>query len=304
MAAAIVEDEEIVWSKGFGYADAEAQRPITPITPVHLASLTKTFASTIVMQLVEEGLVDLDDPVGDYGIDLGNEAVRVRHLMNHTSEGTPGSHYNYRGDRFGLLDYVIEEASGRSFGELVVERILRPLQLENTAPNPYDLDDFSLAGLNRNAFLARMARGYELQENQVVQIDLPRFFGTAAGLVASAEDYAAYSIAIDQGRFLEPATWDSVFTPAISNSGATLPYALGWFIFRYQGVELQWHYGWWNGNSSLIVRAPERGRAFVVLANSDMLSRAYGLGGDANVMRSDVAALFVHSYVLGDEPLP
>ena len=304
LAAAIVRDEEIVWSRGFGYSDVETERRVTPETPFHLASLTKTYASTIVMQLVEQGLVDLDDPVGEYDIELGNDAIRVRHLMNHTSEGTPGSQYKYAGDRFGLLDYVIEESSGRTFGELVVEKVLEPLQARNTAPNPSEREDFNLTGLDRHDFMRRMARGYELRGSDVVQVELPRYFGTAAGLVASAEDYANYSIAIDQGRFLSEETWDSVFTPAVSNGGVTLPYALGWFIYRYQGVELQWHYGWWTGNSSLIVRAPEKGLAFVVLANTDMLSRAYGLGGDSNVMRSDVARLFIESFVLGNEPLP
>jgi CubicO group peptidase (beta-lactamase class C family) len=304
LAAAIVKAEEIVWSAGFGYSDVETERRVTPETPFHLASLTKTYASTIVMQLVEQGLVDLDDPVGDYGIDLGNDAIRVRHLMNHTSKGTPGSQYEYSGDRFGLLDYVIEESSGRTFGELVVEKILDPLQARNTAPNPSDLEDFLLTGLDREDFMRRMARGYESSGTGVVQVELPRYFGTAAGMVASAEDYAAYSIAIDRGQFLSGETWDSVFTPAVSNGGVTLPYALGWFIYRYQGVELQWHYGYWIGNSSLIVRAPEHGLAFVVLANTDALSRVYGLGVDANVMRSDVARLFVESFVLGSEPLP
>ncbi|HSG80776.1 MAG TPA: serine hydrolase domain-containing protein [Gemmatimonadota bacterium] len=304
MAAAIVSDGQIVWSRGFGLADAGANRPATPQTPFHLASLTKTFAATIVMQLVEQGLVDLDDRISRYGIDLGNDEIRVRHLINHTSEGVPGSRFSYNGSRFNLLDYVIEEASGHSFAELLVEQILQPLQLRNTAPNPGDPEDFDLTGFNRSEFVARMARGYELDGSTVVPVDLPHLFGTAAGLVASAEDYAVYSIAIDQGRFLQPETWDSVFTPAISNDDETLPYAIGWFIYRYQGVNLQWHYGWWTGNSSLIVRAPEQGLAFVVLANSDMLSRAYGLGGDANVMRSDVARLFIESYVLGDGSTP
>jgi CubicO group peptidase (beta-lactamase class C family) len=115
---------------------------------------------------------------------------------------------------------------------------------------------------------------------------------------------ARFSISIDEGLFLEPETWDSVFTPAVSNSGMTLPYGLGWFIYEHQGALLQWHYGYWTSNSSLIVRAPGRGLTFVVVANTNMLSRAYGLGVDANVMRSDVARLFVDSYVLGDEPLP
>jgi CubicO group peptidase (beta-lactamase class C family) len=116
---------------------------------------------------------------------------------------------------------------------------------------------------------------------------------------------AAFSIAIDQRRFLNPDTWNRVFTPATSIAGDTLPYGLGWFIQRYGGTTLEWHYGYWTTNSSLIVRAPERGLAFVVLANTPALSAAYpGLGTDDNVLRSDVAKLFVDAFVTGNEALP
>lgn len=304
IAAAIAQDGQIVWSKGFGYAEAEEERPATPSTPCHLASLTKTFASTIVMQLVEQGLVSLDDPVSQYGVDLeANGVIRVRHLLTHTSEGVPGSAYRYNGGRFGELDHVIHGATNRSFGELLVERILQPIQLRNTAPNPMH-PAFHQTGLNRDQFMAAMAAGYELREGRLVRVGQPTYFGTAAGLVASAEDMATYSIAIDQGRFLASETWDSVFTAAVSNNGATLPHGLGWFIYEYEGATLQWHYGYWDSNSSLIVRAPQKRLTFVVMGNTNMLSRAYGLGVDANVMRSDVARLFVESFVLGDEPIP
>jgi CubicO group peptidase (beta-lactamase class C family) len=304
IAAAIVKDGEIVWSMGFGYADARDERPATPSTPFHLASLTKPFAAVIVMQLVEQGLVSLDDPVSQYGVDLEADGIiRVRHLLNHTSEGVPGSSYRYNGNRFGQLDLVIQGAANHSFGELLVEKILQPIALRETAPNPRH-DDFGLTDLDRTAFMADMAAGYDLQDGRVVPVAHPTYFGTAGGLVASAEDVARFSISIDEGLFLEPETWDSVFTPAVSNSGMTLPYGLGWFIYEHQGALLQWHYGYWTSNSSLIVRAPGRGLTFVVVANTNMLSRAYGLGVDANVMRSDVARLFVDSYVLGDEPLP
>jgi CubicO group peptidase (beta-lactamase class C family) len=304
IAAAIAKDGAIVWSKGFGFADAEAERPATPSTPYHLASLTKTFAATIVMQLVEQGLVSLEDPVSQYGVDLEADGViRVRHLLTHTSEGVPGSFYRYSGDRFGELDRVVQGAANRSFGEFLVERILQPIQLRETAPNPMH-PDFDRTGLNRDQFMAEMAAGYDLRDGQVVPEGHSTYFGTAAGLVASAEDVARYSIAVDQGRFLEPETWDSVFTPAVSNDGATLPHGLGWFIYEYEGAILQWHYGYWNSNSSLIVRAPQKGLTFVVVANTNMLSRAYNLGVDANVLRSAVALLFVESFVLGDEPFP
>jgi len=305
MSAAIVEDGQIVWARGFGHATVESSYAATPSTPFHLASLTKPFAATILMQLVEEGLVDLDDPVSDYGVILsGSGVIRVRHLLTHTSEGVPGSNYRYNGSRFGNLDQVIQSASGRSFGELLVERILGPLNLRNTAPNPRQPVAFALTGLDRLVFQAEMAAGYEVSGSQVLPKEHPSYFGTAAGLVSSAEDVATFSIAIDQGRFLSSETWEEVFSPAISNAGATLPYGLGWFIQSHQGVTLQWHYGYWTTNSSLIVRAPDQGLAFVVLANTQTLSSPYGLGIDNDVMKSDVARLFVEDFVLGDEPLP
>ncbi len=304
LGAAIAKDGAIVWSMGFGYADAEVERPATPTTPFHLASLTKPFAATIVMQLVEEGAVDLDDPVSDYGVNLqANGVIRVRHLLTHTSEGVPGSQYAYNGGRFAELDRVIQGATNRTFGELLVEEILQPLQLRHTAPNPRH-GAFYLTGLDRDAFMAEMAAGYTLQDSEVYPMNQPTYFGTAAGLVASAEDMATFSLAIDQGLFLEPETWDSVFTPAVSNTGETLPYGFGWFIQYYEGAKLEWHYGYWDSNSSLIVRAPEKGMTFVVLANTNMLSRPYGLGLDNNVMRSDMARLFVEPFVVGDQPLP
>lgn len=303
MAAAIVEDGQIIWATGFGQAIVESGIEATSSTPFHLASLTKPFAATILMQLVEEGSVDLDDPVSDYGVTITSSGViSVRHLLTHTSEGIPGSGYSYNGSRFGNLGQVIQSASGRSFGDLLVERILEPLGLQKTAPNPRQPEAFSLTGLDRDQFLLEMAAGYEVNGSVVRPREHPSYFGAAAGLVASAEDMAAFSMAIDEGQFLSSETWDQVFTPAASNSGEALPYGLGWFIQEYQGVKLQWHYGYWTTNSSLIVRAPELGLTFVVLANTQTLSSPYGLGADNNVMRSAVARLFVEEYVLGEVP--
>src|ERR1044072_4420638 len=112
-SAAIVKDQKVIWAKGFGYADVENQTPATEHTAYHLASLTKTFASTILMQLVQEGKIKLDDPVSKYGITLeSNGVIRVRHLFSHTSEGNPGEHYSYNGNRYAELDKVIEKATG------------------------------------------------------------------------------------------------------------------------------------------------------------------------------------------------
>lgn len=304
MSAAIVENGEIVWVRGLGLADIATSRPTTETTCFHLASLTKPFGSIILMQLVEEGLVDLDDPVADYGVDLSSSGViRVRHLLTHTSEGVPGSGYRYNGARFGELGRVIAVASGRTFGELLVERILQPLQMRQTAPSPSDPASFALTGLDRDQFLANMATPYERVGSRVVRSEYATGFSPSAGLISSAHDMATFASAIDRGAFLEPATWQAVFTPAVSNSGSVLPYGLGWFVQQREGIELHWHYGYWNATSTLIVRAPGVGRTFIVLANTDMMSRPYGLG-EGDVWRSPFARLFLNTYVYGSAPLP
>jgi len=136
LSAAVVKDQKVIWAKGFGYADVENKISATEHTPYHLASLTKTFASTIVMQLVQGGKIKLDDPVSKYGNTLESEGIiRVKHLLSHTSEGNPGEAYRYNGNRFGELDKVIQKATGKSFAELLTTNILDPLGMTETAPN-------------------------------------------------------------------------------------------------------------------------------------------------------------------------
>ena len=305
LSAAIVANGSVAWARGFGQADPQSGRLATDTTSYHLASLTKVFAVISLMQLVEAGRVSLDDPVSKYGISMpGSAEIRVRHLLNHTSESTPpGTAFRYSGDRFGEITRIIESVSGRRLAELMVDEILRPLGLRHTAPNVQDRRSFAATGLDRAVFEANMARGYVHSGKRVEATDYPTYFGAAAGLIGSVRDVASFSIAIDQGRFLQPQTWQSVFTPAMT-AGRPLPAGLGWFIYDHRGIRMQWAYGWWTGSSSLILRVPARGLTFVVAANSDAMSRKYRLGGDANVLRSDVARLFVESFVTGKEPIP
>jgi CubicO group peptidase (beta-lactamase class C family) len=137
ISAGIAQGTEVVWEKGFGLADLAAGRPATDTTVFHLASLTKPFASVMLMQLVNEGKIALDDPVSQYGINLTSTGtIRVRHLLSHTSSGTPGSVYQYDGDRFSLLDSVFKRADGRTFASALYARIITPLGMKWIAPNP------------------------------------------------------------------------------------------------------------------------------------------------------------------------
>jgi len=77
LSAVVLKDQKVVWIKGFGFADLEDKIPTTPDTLFHLASITKTFASTLIMQLVEQGKLDLDEPMSHYSTDFKDDRFRI-----------------------------------------------------------------------------------------------------------------------------------------------------------------------------------------------------------------------------------
>jgi CubicO group peptidase (beta-lactamase class C family) len=256
------------------------------------------------MQLVEEELVGLDDPISDYGVSLQADGViTVRHVFNHTSEGAPGVVHRYSGNRYVSLGDVMVAASGKTYAQLLTESILEPLGLRRTAPDVNLLADFLVTGLNRRDFIANMAMPYELLDGQVVPSGYPRHFSPAAGLISSVRDLAKISIALDQDLFMDPETKSLMLSPSIAIDGDDKTYGLGWYVQTHEGVKLEWHGGEWNAQSALLLRAPESGLSFVAVANTRRMSGAYYMGiGD--VMQSGPGRLFVESFVLGDDPLP
>jgi CubicO group peptidase (beta-lactamase class C family) len=303
MGAVIAKDQSIVWSKGFGVAEMGTNKPVTDSTVFHLASLTKPFAATVILQLADEGKVSLDDPASKYGIAFESQGtILVRHLLSHTSEGIPGTRYRYNGDRFGALDAVIAKADGRPTARAIQARIVAPLGLMWTAPNPAS-QAFAASGKARPPFIANLASGYVWENGAHRPAAYPNYFGAAAGLVGSVRDYAAFSMAIDRDALLKPATKTLSFTPARDSNGQEFPYGLGWFTTTYRGTKVVWHYGYWTANSSLVIKIPDRGLTFVLAANTDGLSSPFPLGA-GRLERSDFARAFLDTFLSDKPPLP
>ncbi|MEW6194921.1 MAG: serine hydrolase domain-containing protein [Bacteroidota bacterium] len=299
-SATITKGGKIVWAKGFGYSNKEKAIQAKPETVYHLASLTKPFAATIIMQLIEQNKLTLETQVSDYGINLESQGViRIKHLLSHTSEGVPGTNYNYNGNRFSYLDKVITGTSGKSFCELLNEKIIVPLQLSMTAPNPLSPDDC----LRNIQILGQLAQGYSSNGQNILSYQ--SYFSTAAGLLSSVIDIAKFSIALDKNLLMKAESRELMFTPTVSNSGVELPYGLGWFIDKNESAMVIWHYGFWDACSTLIIKIPDREISFVILANSDRLSSAsQRLGSDENVNRSVVAQEFLNAFLYGTAQLP
>ena len=285
MAAGILRGRELLWFKGYGFADLAEKTPVTRDTPFHLASLTKTFASTLLMQLVEQGKLDLDTPAATFGIDLKSRGtITVRHLFSHTSGGKPGERYRYDGSRFGQLDRVLKQITGRSFKANLDEIVIRPLGLKNT-------------GRMGDALETKLASPYKLNDaGDLVRGAYPTFFGSSAGLVASVSDYAKYIAALKENRFLRPQTQAIAFAPTKSTKGHVLPYGLGWFVETIEGTKVIWHYGCWDSISTLVLMVPEKDLTFLAFANSDALSRGFDLGR-GRIVRSPAGLIFLENFI-------
>ena len=101
VSIALVEDQQVVWSRGFGHADPARKKPATPETVYRVGSVSKLFTDIAVMQLVERGQVDLDAPVTTYLPDFKpsnpfNTPITLRHLMSHRAglvREPPVGHY-------------------------------------------------------------------------------------------------------------------------------------------------------------------------------------------------------------------
>jgi CubicO group peptidase (beta-lactamase class C family) len=288
LSVGIVNEKKLTWKKGFGFADVENKIVPDENTVYQIASITKTFGSIILIQLEQEGKLSLDDPVAKYGINLGarwgsDERIKVKHLLTHTAMGNtwngfkPGYSFRYNGDWYNRLGQVIEKASGKTFGELLMKNIITPLQLKNTLPSIDDSLNFSLTGYNKDSFVGKIAKPYNWAGKRLNPVEFSYGFGPAAGIMSSVADLATYSIAIDEKRFLDSQTWEKVFTPFVTPKGKTIQYGLGWFVKYYNGVKILWHTGWWFGYSTLLVKIPSRDLTFIILANSQDLSRPFYL---------------------------
>lgn len=301
MAAAIVVGRDIVWTRGLGYSDEEKGIAITPDTPFRIASLTKTFTAVLAMKLARDGTLNLDWPIERYGINIeGNDKITVRHLLSHTSEYKPGTYYRYSGLRFGWLSRIIKNATGRCYGDLLLEKIIQPLRLAGTAPCcpelgqedcVFDIGDFS-------SIFDRQTRVYRMKLGGVtVPSDYRYGFNASSGLISTVLDMARFSIAIDSGELLDARSRRQMFTPFQSSTGHRLPHALGWFSQTFRDIDLYWHYGLHpNAVSTLILKIPMRDMTFIVFANSDKLSEPFSLH-NGNVLNSPAALLLLEHFV-------
>jgi CubicO group peptidase (beta-lactamase class C family) len=303
LSVAITSAGRIIWEGGLGFADLEARVAAAPHTPYPVASITKTFTSTLLMQCAEEGRLNLDAPIRTYTTAVPDANATVRHVLAMASDVAAGSTYRYDGDRFAALTPVVEACTGVSYRVALAGRILDRLGMADSVPGQ-DLEAvtdaasaaFDLATLTRyRAVLTRIAKPYAVRDGRPTPSEYPpKGINASAGLVSTVRDLARYDAAIDDHALMSSSTQLMAWTPFRLASGREAPYALGWFVQSTVAGRAVWHYGQWPTFSSLILKLPDRGMTLILLANSDGLSSRFPLtSGDVAV--SPFARAFIQA---------
>jgi CubicO group peptidase (beta-lactamase class C family) len=146
LSIALIRDGQIAWTEGFGVANTLTRKPVTSETAFEVASISKAVAAYTALQLVQQGVMSLDEPVtsflsapwlppSDYG-----DKITLRHLLTHSSGLTnqvdtvdksvtfrPGATFSYSGVGFIYLQEIIERATGRGLEEIAREATFEPL---------------------------------------------------------------------------------------------------------------------------------------------------------------------------------
>jgi CubicO group peptidase (beta-lactamase class C family) len=292
-AVMVIQNGKVLYEQAYGLEDLNRKSPCTVETNFRLASLTKQFTAMAILMLVEKQKLSLEDSITkffpefpDYG-----KQITVSQLLSHRSglidyedvipEGTripvsdrnvlnllrmqnktyftPGSEFRYSNGGYALLSLIVEKISGSGFADFLKRNIFQPLGMNGTLA--YE------AGLS---VIPNRAFGYAKEQSGFVFSDqsLTSSVLGDGGIYSSVRDLFQWDQALYSDRLISRSLLDqafSVHSPTSDMQGSG--YGYGWYVGKYQGEDLLWHYGSTCGFSTRIERVPQRKFTVIILTN-------------------------------------
>jgi CubicO group peptidase (beta-lactamase class C family) len=317
-SALVAKDGKVIFSKGYGMANAEWDIPNTPQTKFRLGSITKQFTAASILLLQERGKLSVQDPVCKYIAECPKawEPITIHHLLTHTSgipsytdvkspeefrkmsissvtpagfvdsfkskplEFTVGEKMKYNNSGYFMLGYIVEKISGRSYESFLRENIFTPLKMEDTG---YDTHD---------RILKKRATGYSMKAGRMVNSDyLDMSVPYAAGsLYSTVEDLFTWNEALFSDKLLSAKSREAMMTVDKND------YAYGLAINRQHNRGMVSHGGGINGFSTILARFPDEKVTIVVLRNAN-----YGNPNPGRISQDLAAIVFGEKYELPRE---
>jgi CubicO group peptidase (beta-lactamase class C family) len=287
-SALISDQDQVVLKKGYGFANMEWSIPNSPDTKFRLGSLTKQFTAALVLQLVEQGKVDLNAPISRYLPSYPKrtgDKITLHQLLNHTSgipgytelpdygprsreRSTPdafterfsklellfepGTKFSYNNSAYFLLGLIAEKVTGQPYEHLLNERIFGPAGMQDSG---YD---------STVPLLTKRAAGYDstlegYRNTSFLDMGQPY---AAGSLYSTAEDLLKWDAALRGDKILTTASREKMYTPGLSE------YGYGVYIRKQSGVTTVEHGGSVNGFNTILSRDLEPRRVIVLLNNT------------------------------------
>lgn len=298
LAVGVVLDGEEVYSRAFGVTNLLTQEPVTTRSLFHMASVTKPFVATVVMQLAQEGKVDLKRPVLAYVPyfvmdDERLKDVTVAQLLNHTAGmpdvisyewnkpqlddealkrylrqqghrkllSDPGTKRKYSNVGFELLGGLIAEVTGLTFEQAVTERILAPLKMTDSTLIMPEADASLLTS-------PHVGKAEKLRVHEYFPYN--RRHAPSSTLVSNVEDMTLWMLMLlnegewDGARILKRKTLKRMWKPL---DPAHRIAGTSWFLGSRKGMATVYHGGGDTGFRSHLLLVPEASLGIVVMSN-------------------------------------
>jgi CubicO group peptidase (beta-lactamase class C family) len=276
VSVGIVHDQDLIWSKGYGFADLAKKTPATAATDYRIASLSKLFTATAILQLRDAGKLQLDDPVAKWlpefapaHVDAGSPVITIRHLLTHTSGlprevdgtywndlkfpsreemekllnsagvvGPPEKDWKYSNVALSLAGYVVEKASGEPYADYVTRHVLQPLGMTSTyVIPPRELKTLATGYGRRVPGKPRRVEGF---------LDAA-YMVPAASLASTVEDLARFAQLQFRNESASAAAASAASAAVTSESAQILKASTLREMQRAQWVEPDWKSGWGLG---------------------------------------------------------
>ena len=307
----IIYHNQILFARGYGYRNIETEEPVTTRSLFHMASVSKPFVATAIMQLVEEGKISLDDRVAailsyfrlqdprygeitigqmlshlsgmpdvvDYEwdqpqYDEGAIERYVRSLSGETLISEPGLQFHYSNMAFDILADVIAKVAGMPFEDFVSARILIPSGMKYSTFLKNMVPD-SLATTPHVYDLVNFRMGV----SNVYPYNRPH--AGSSTLHSNVEDMISWAFinlykgGLDGRRILKTSSYDQLWKEKFQ-IGPERHIGLSWFISRYYGKTVISHSGGDTGFRSYLLLIPEDTTAIITMGNSDNF-QSYGI---------------------------
>jgi CubicO group peptidase (beta-lactamase class C family) len=288
----LVKNGVMLYEKSIGFTDSTSNHRLTLSSEFNLASISKTFTSSLILMYVQEGKLKIDDQVQQYLPEFPYKDITIRHLLNHTHgmieyfdwindtlkindtigndqlltllskykpalNSVPGEKFNYCNTGYAILSEVLETISGMPYAALLRSKITKPLKLENTYVQTVKMPNSPKNRVYGMKFKDGRWNAFDLST-------LDEFVGDG-NIYSTVYDLQKWDQALRDGKVLKPEILQEAYTPAVVIEKPKMVYGLGWII--NEPVKKVSHSGSWNGFKNNIVRDLKNGYTLISLSN-------------------------------------